>query len=243
MTTAPALEVRQLGVVYGGFRAVDDVSFRIAAGEIAAIIGPNGAGKTSCFNAVCGFVPARGEVLVHGRPIRQADPHAAWKAGIARTFQRLELYLTLSVREHVELAAHYAGARRPAMDADALLDLVGLRGVADTLVMRLPLGQCRLVELARALATGGDVLLLDESSSGLDRRETEEFAQRVRHVQRVSGHTVVLIEHDMTFVQSLATHLLVLDFGRLIADGPTEDVLADRRVHEVYLGAPAEAAG
>lgn len=243
MTAAPALEARGLEVAFGGFRALDNLSFRVGGGEIAAIIGPNGAGKTTCFNAICGFVPARGDVLVHGRPVRGRNPHAAWRAGIARTFQRLELYLTLTVRERIALAGHCArSAGRPAhVDSEGLLELVGLREVGDELVMRLPLGQGRLVELARALATGGDVLLLDESSSGLDRRETEAFAERVRHVQQTLGHTVVLIEHDMTFVRSLATHLLVLDFGQVIADGPTADVLADPRVHEVYLGAPAAA--
>lgn len=234
----PALEVRDLSVQYGGFRALDGFDLTVQPGSIAALIGPNGAGKTTCFNAICGYVRASGSVKVHGRPMKLGDPHRAWAAGLARTFQRLELYLTLSVREHLELAQREARRiERVGAPPDELLELLGLKEEADVLAANLPLGRCRVLELGRALATGGDVLMLDESVSGLDRDESIAFGEVVRQAQVARGVTVVLIEHDLEFVASLATEITVLDFGRLIASGPRDAVLADPRVRDVYLGA------
>lgn len=232
-----ALEIVGLSVSYGGFRALESFDLTVEEGEIAALIGPNGAGKTTCFNAVCGYVRASGSVSVHGEPMRLGDPRRAWAAGLARTFQRLELYLTLTVAEHLELAQREARriGREPE-PVDDLLDLTGLAAERDTMAANLPLGRCRMLELGRALATGGDILLLDESASGLDRDETIAFAELVRAVQRSRRVTVLLIEHDIEFVQSLAGQVSVLDFGRLITTGPRDAVLADPRVRDVYLG-------
>src|SRR5581483_1375875 len=179
------LVVEGLTVNYGGFKANDDVSFHLREGAIHALIGPNGAGKTTCFNAICGFVrPAAGTVRIKGRPVPAGDPHAVWASGVARTFQRLELFWVLSVRDNLELAARRARKlrARAAVDVEAILARTGLDSVAEEVVANLPLGTCRVVELGRALATGADILLLDESSSGLDRAETEAFEAIVRGV-------------------------------------------------------------
>lgn len=233
----PALEVTDLSVSYGGFQALDSFYLTVEKGITAALIGPNGAGKTSCFNAICGYVRASGSVQVHGEPMKLGDPRRAWAAGLARTFQRLELYLTLTVAEHLELAQREARRiGRPAEPLDELLELLGLADERDTMAANLPLGRCRVLELGRALATGGDILMLDESASGLDREETLAFGEVVRTVQRSRGVTVLLIEHDIEFVQSLASQVSVLDFGKLIATGRCDDVLADPRVRDVYLG-------
>lgn len=233
-----ALAASGLTVRYGGFVALDDLSLSVRRGGITALIGPNGAGKTTCFNAICGFVrPAAGTVTVGGRPVRLGDPHAVWRRGIARTFQRLELFWTLSVRENLELARRRARrigrAPRP---VDDLLDLCGLSALADRPAATLPFGTCRVVELGRALATGADVLLLDEASSGLDRDETAVVADLVRRAHRDLALSVFLVEHDMDFVMALSDHILVLDFGRLLAEGSPAEIQASALVRRVYLG-------
>lgn len=239
----PALAVHGLTVRYGGFTALSDFEIEVPRGMIAGLIGPNGAGKTTCFNAICGYVRAEGAVEVFGSPLKLGDSARAWRAGLARTFQRLELFLTLTVREHVELARREAAriGRSPA-SVDEVLDITGLRPDAQSMAATLPLGRARVLELARALATGGEILMLDESASGLDRDETEAFADVVRDVQAARGATVLLIEHDMEFVRSLATQISVLDFGRLVLTASTAEVLADERVREVYLGTNEDAA-
>ena len=233
------LVVDELTVDYGGFRANDQVSFNLREGAIHALIGPNGAGKTTCFNAICGFTrPTGGSVRIKGRPVPPGNPHAVWASGVARTFQRLELFWTLSVRDNLALAARRARKLRdrPAADVEAILARTGLGSVADDVVANLPLGTCRVVELGRALATGADILLLDESSSGLDRAETEAFEAIVRGVAREFDLSVLLIEHDMEFVMALADHIFVLDFGKLIAEGTPTEIQGSPVVHQVYLG-------
>ena len=235
---AAALAVEGLTVHYGGFVALDEVSLSVAPGAMTALIGPNGAGKTTCFNAICGFVrPSAGRVSIEGRPVPLGDPHAVWKQGVARTFQRLELFWTLSVRENLELAWRRARqAGRQSGSVDDLLELCGLSPLASRLASTLPFGTGRVVELARALATGSRILLLDEASSGLDRDETVAFADLVRRAYRELGLSVLLVEHDMEFVMSLAEHIFVLDFGRLIAEGSPAQIQASELVRRVYLG-------
>jgi branched-chain amino acid transport system ATP-binding protein len=233
-----ALSVEALTVRYGGFVALDDVSLSVPRGAMTALIGPNGAGKTTCFNAICGFVrPSAGSLSVDGRRLRTGDPHAVWERGVARTFQRLELFWTLSVRDNLDLA--WRRARRIGRDprpVGELLDICGLDDVAGRTTSTLPFGTCRVVELARALATGAHILLLDEASSGLDRSETATFAALVRRARSELGLSVLLVEHDMDFVMSLAEHIFVLDFGRLIAEGSPVEIQASELVRRVYLG-------
>lgn len=239
----PALQVSELTVAYGGFLAISDVALRVTKGSMVALIGPNGAGKTTCFNAIGGFIrPKRGSAFVDGVAVKLGDPLSLWAAGVGRTFQRLELFWTLSVREHLELAyhrAHRRGAQPPAVDD--VIDLVGLGRVEAVGVAALPLGTCRLVELARALSTGARLLMLDEPSSGLDREETAGFEATVRRVNEERGTSILLVEHDMELVTSLADHVYVLDFGQVIAEGTPQEIQQSAIVQSVYLGAdPAE---
>lgn len=233
-----ALSVEGLTVRYGGFVALEDVSLVVPGRAMTALIGPNGAGKTTCFNAVCGFVrPSAGSVSVDGRALRLGDPHVVWERGIARTFQRLELFWTLPVRDNLELAWRRARriGRQP-RPVNELLAICGLEDVAERTTSTLPFGTCRVVELARALATGAHILLLDEASSGLDRSETATFAELVRRARSEFELSVLLVEHDMDFVMSLAEHIFVLDFGRLIAEGSPAEIQSSELVRRVYLG-------
>ena len=233
-----ALSIEGLTVRYGGFVALNEVSLSVPRGMMTALIGPNGAGKTTCFNAICGFVrPNAGAVRVDGRQVRLGDPHVVWERGVARTFQRLELFWTLSVLDNLELAWRRARrvGRHPRSVED-LLAICGLGEVADRTTSTLPFGTCRVVELARALATGAHILLLDEASSGLDRSETATFAELVRRARSELDLSVLLVEHDMDFVMSLAEHIFVLDFGRLIARGAPAEIQASELVRRVYLG-------
>lgn len=233
-----ALTVVDMTVEYGGFRAVNGVSLLVPPGEIHGLIGPNGAGKTSLFNAICGYVrPKTGQVTVHDKRIRTGSPYAAWKAGIGRTFQKAELFWTLTVRDHIHLARRRAVRRglNPPTEEE-LLGLLGLATIADHTVATLPLGTMRLVELSRALATGSRLLLMDEPCSGLDRSETVEFEQVLRSVHETMDLTFLIVEHDMEFVLSIAGHVVVLDAGRVIAEGSSAQITKDPAVHEAYLG-------
>lgn len=237
-----ALAVSDMTVDYGGFRAVNAVSLYVPSGQVQGLIGPNGAGKTSLFNAICGYVrPRTGRVQVHGRSIRSGSPHAAWKAGLGRTFQKAELFWTLTVRDHMDLARRRAVRRSlEPPTTDHLLDLLGLTPIADETVANLPLGTMRLVELGRALATGSSLLLMDEPCSGLDRSETVEFERVLRSVHDAMKLTFLIVEHDMEFVLSIAGHVVVLDAGRVIAEGNPAQITRDPAVHQAYLGVVAK---
>jgi branched-chain amino acid transport system ATP-binding protein len=241
MADEPALRVEGLTVQFGGFRAVDAVDLDVPAGEIRGLIGPNGAGKSTCFNAMCGTVrPAAGEVYVHGKRIRANSPQAAWKAGIGRTFQRVELFWTLTVRDHIDMARRHAVRRglTPPTTED-LATRLGLAGLEDQIVANLPLGTCRLVELARAIATGANVVFLDEPCSGLDRPETKRLEEAMRSIQQQLGLTFLIVEHDMEFILSIAPRIYVLAFGRVIAEGTPLEIRASVDVREAYLGSTA----
>lgn len=233
-----ALSVRNLTVDFGGYRAVERVGFDVAMGSVTALIGANGAGKTTTFNAIGGFVaPTTHDVMVEGQRLPPMEPYAAWELGIGRTFQKLELFWTLTVRETLELAAWKArGINRLEVGTNALIEQCGLADVADAVVARLPLGTNRVVELARALATGARVLMLDEPSSGLDSRETTEFAETVTRTRESFGYSTLLIEHDMDLVMELATAIVVVDFGRVLAVGSPQEIRESPLVRKAYLG-------
>jgi branched-chain amino acid transport system ATP-binding protein len=225
MADEPALRVEGLTVQFGGFRAVDAVDLDVPAGEIRGLIGPNGAGKSTCFNAMCGTVrPAAGEVYVHGKRIRANSPQAAWKAGIGRTFQRVELFWTLTVRDHIDMARRHAVRRgvTPPTTED-LTTRLGLAGLEDKIVANLPLGTCRLVE----------------PCSGLDRPETKRLEEAMRSIQQQLGLTFLIVEHDMEFILSIAPRIYVLAFGRVIAEGTPLEIRASVDVREAYLGSTA----
>ncbi|HEY7073591.1 MAG TPA: ABC transporter ATP-binding protein [Acidimicrobiales bacterium] len=234
--TAEALVVEEVSVRFGGHLALDRVSLRAAAGEITGLIGPNGAGKTTLFNVVTGLVaPQSGRVLVDGRDVTRLAPYRRARRGLARTFQRLELFGLLTVRENVELAASVRGGRRPGRDADAALDMAGLAGVAEARADELPTGTARRVELARALATGPRVLLLDEPASGQDEAETAAFRQVLLTVAG-EGVSIVLVEHDVHLVMGTCHTVHVLDFGRVLAVGTPREIQGNRAVLDAYLG-------
>jgi branched-chain amino acid transport system ATP-binding protein len=240
---AGALEVIDATVRFGGHVALDGVSLSALPGEVTGLIGPNGAGKTTLFNVVTGLqAPARGRVRLDGEDVTGLSPFRRARRGLARTFQRLELFGLLTVRENVELAAAAGGRSRKVLgrrDAGEALALVGLSGLGEIRADALPTGKARLVELARALATGPRVLLLDEPASGQDDAETEAF-RRVLVDVAARGIAVVLVEHDVKLVMRTCAQVNVLDFGRVLAAGTPAEVQADEAVIDAYLGAAAE---
>ncbi|HET6952268.1 MAG TPA: ABC transporter ATP-binding protein [Acidimicrobiales bacterium] len=242
MSAALALEVSDVTMRFGGHLALNGVSLRADAGQVTGLIGPNGAGKTTLFNIVTGLMtPQRGTVRLAGRDVTGLAPYRRARLGLARTFQRLELFGLLTVGENVELAASVRRRRRgDGPDAAAALRLVGLSGLADVRADELPTGKARLVELARALATGPRVLLLDEPASGQDETETEAFRDVLLSVA-AAGIAVVLVEHDVQLVMRTCAAVHVLDFGQMLAVGTPGEIQADRAVLDAYLGAAPEA--
>ena len=234
-----ALEVDHVTVRFGGNVAVDDVSIDAAAGAVTGLIGPNGAGKTTLFNVVTGLQPpTSGRVSLAGRDVTGLRTAKRARLGLARTFQRLELFGVLTAHDNVRLAADLRGAADPSAVADELLARVGVSFAADVRADQLPTGQARLVELARACACEPSVLLLDEPASGLDEGETHAFGTLLRELA-AEGMAVVLVEHDVPLVLEVCDRIHVLDAGHLLASGTAADIRADSRVHEAYLGGMA----
>ncbi|MXY10194.1 MAG: ABC transporter ATP-binding protein [Acidimicrobiaceae bacterium] len=241
-----------VSVAFSGIRALNDVSLQVEAGERVGLIGPNGAGKTTLFNCLLGILqPDSGRVMLNGADVGGWPVHRRARAGMGRTFQRVELFSDTTVREHLliperirngsgALWKDLIGRGRPRPEeiaaCDAVLELLGIDGLADQPVESLSLGQSRLVEVGRALMTGPQVLLLDEPSSGLDRDETQALAGTLRAVQESRGYAVLLVEHDVSLVADFTERAYVLDSGSLIAEGPTAEVLADPAVRRAYLG-------
>lgn len=237
---SPILEIRGLSKQFGGVTALAGVDLAIQEGEILGVVGPNGSGKTTLFNVVTGVhKPSAGSVSFRGRDITGSAPHAISRAGIGYTFQQAMAFTGLRVLENVQIASEHvragANANNPWPTPLALLDFVGLKTLADQKAGVLPFGSLRLLGLALALATRPALLLLDEPAAGLNDRETTALVGLVRHLPG-HGITVCVIDHDMKLMQMLCRRLAVLDFGSKIADGPTEAVLADPKVLEVYLG-------
>ncbi len=257
MTAGIALEVRDLSIAFGGVVAVDGVSFDVREGEIFSIIGPNGAGKTTLFNIVSGlYRPRGGTVTLHGTPIVGMPPFRLAQMGMARTFQNLQIFFRLSVLENVMIGCcrrekttlladlfHLPSVRRQnaasRAEAMALLDRVGLAGHAQTIAGSLSYGSLKRLEIARALATGPRLLLLDEPAAGCNAVETEEIAEIVRGIVE-DAVAIVLIEHDMKMVMRLSHRVLVLNQGRMLAEGEPAAVRANPDVIKAYLGTHAE---
>jgi branched-chain amino acid transport system ATP-binding protein len=250
--TAPLLEVRSLTRKFGGVTAIDDVSLAVERGEITGVIGPNGAGKTTLFNVISGFTaPTRGEVSFKGTPIVRRGTHRIARLGIGRTFQNLRVFPNMTVFDNVSVGAIGrigfapwraligAAGRRAARDIAELtwtaLERVGLDAAADELAANLPYGRRKYLEVARALATRPDLLILDEPAAGLNETETHELARFIRTLNQ-EGLTVLLVEHDMPLVMSICRRVVVLAAGRKIADGPPAAVQADAGVRQAYLG-------
>lgn len=235
------LEVDDVVVQFGGVVAVDRASFAAERGRITGLIGPNGAGKTTCFNVISGLQrPTRGRVRFDGREITGLSVPRRSRRGIGRTFQRLEAFGSLTVRDNVRVAFDIQRGltglvRRAPADADALLERVGIAAYARERADAIPTGTARLLELARCLAGDPRLLLLDEPSSGLDEAETDAFGELLAGLA-AEGCGILMVEHDMDLVMTVCDTIHVLDFGQVIASGTPGQVRASRRVQEAYLG-------
>lgn len=248
------LEIKNLGISFGGLRAVDDLNITIEKGELYGLIGPNGAGKTTAFNLLTGvYKPTDGSVFLDGQNITGKSTVEINKLGIARTFQNIRLFKKLSVLDNVKVGLHNdykyssiaAILRLPSyfktekiMNEKALeiLKVFGLEGYKDTLASNLPYGQQRKLEIARALATNPKLLLLDEPAAGMNPQETQELMDTIRLVRDKFDMTILLIEHDMKLVGGICERLTVLNFGKILAEGETSEVLNNKEVIKAYIG-------
>lgn len=232
------LEVRQVSVRFGGHMAVNRVDLTVPAGEITGLIGPNGAGKTTLFNVITGLqAPTDGTVHLDGKDVTRVSAHRRARMGVARTFQRLELFGSLSVRDNVLAAAELnrSPGRSPVEVADELLARVGLGSQAHQRADALSTGNARLVELARAMACRPSVLLLDEPASGLDEHESEQFSQILQELA-ADGLAVLIVEHDVPLVMRICSRITVLDLGVVLAAGTPAEVQSNDQVIAAYLG-------
>ena len=255
MADDPLLTLRGVCKSFGGIQAVHSISFDVRAGESIGLVGPNGAGKTTLFNCVCGQLrPEQGDIIFDGMALSGLPTYKRARLGIGRTYQRIEVFTDMSVRDHLMVAERarrgegrlwrdLLNMSKPTPDeaerVQATLELVGIAHLADLSVNSLGLGNCRLVELARALAGEPKILLADEPSSGLDLHETAEVAMVLRTVQRERGTAVLLVEHDLAMVADVVDRTVVMDLGSMLAEGTFDEVMADPGVRNAYLGQSA----
>ena len=252
MSTENVLHIEHLTMRFGGVVAVNDLSMDINKGEIVALIGPNGAGKTTAFNMVTGvYQPTEGKIFLHGQDITGHRPDEITKLGIARTFQNIRLFSSMTVFENVLTARHLrrtssfltatfrlnaAEEKKMREESEALLKEVGLYELKDEKATSLPYGKQRLLEIARALSTQPKVLLLDEPAAGMNPQETEELGAFIRQIKDKFDLTVFLIEHHMNLVMDISDRINVIDFGRQISEGTPSEVQNDPAVIAAYLG-------
>jgi branched-chain amino acid transport system ATP-binding protein len=252
MAEAPLLSLLGVSKSFGGIHAVHDISSDVHAGESVGLVGPNGAGKTTLFNCVCGQLRnEQGDITFRGNPLVGVPTFKRARLGIGRTYQKVEVFTDMSVRDHLLVAERSRQgegrlwkdllnmSRVTAAEIDnvnATMELVGISSLAETSVNALGLGHCRLVELARALATEPQILLADEPSSGLDIHETAEVAKVLRTVQRERGTAILLVEHDLSMVGEVVDRTVVMDLGTKLAEGTFDEVMANPAVRQAYLG-------
>jgi len=248
------LEVKKLGISFGGLRAVDDLTMSIVEGSLVGLIGPNGAGKTTVFNMLTGvYAPTNGKIELDGKNIIGMRPNQICEAGIARTFQNIRLFSKMSVLDNVKIALHnqvnysllesflhigtyYKKEEDMNTKAMEILKVFDLQEQADYKASNLPYGKQRKLEIARALATNPKLLLLDEPAAGMNPNETAELMKTIELVRKKFKVTILLIEHDMKLVAGICEYLYVLNFGTLLTNGAPTEVLHDKRVITAYLG-------
>lgn len=251
---APILEVNNISLSFGGVKAITDTSFRVLRHEIRAIIGPNGAGKSSLLNCINGiYKPQQGSIVFQGKVLEKNSPNIIARLGVSRTFQNLALFKRMSVLDNilvgrrlhmsanfVEVALQLPRARKEEMAnrerCEEIIDFLEIRDIRDTPVGKLPYGLQKKVELGRALATEAEVLLLDEPMAGMNVEEKRDMCRFILKVNDVIGTTMVLIEHDMGVVMDISDNVVVLDYGKIIADGPPDEVRSNQNVIDAYLG-------
>ncbi|WP_422368182.1 ABC transporter ATP-binding protein [Pelagibius sp.] len=251
---APILELSNISLSFGGVRAITDTSFKVLAHEIRAIIGPNGAGKSSMLNCINGiYKPQEGTVAFKGEVLAKINPNSIARKGISRTFQNLALFKRMSVLDNIlvgrrlhmnanvlEVALQLPRARREEKEnrvkSEEIVEFLEIEDIRDTPVGKLPYGLQKKVELGRALATEAEVLLLDEPMAGMNVEEKREMCRFILKVNDELGTTMVLIEHDMGVVMDISDSVVVLDYGKVIADGPPEEVRSNQDVIDAYLG-------
>jgi len=259
MGKLPVLDVRNLGIDFGGLTAVDGFNITIGPTEISGLIGPNGAGKTTIFNLLTGvYQPTRGSVLINGIDIKGMPIHKVNKLGIARTFQNIRLFADMSALDNVKVGMHnnikcsflasllhlpsyYKAEKESTAKAMELLEFMGLADVAHVKAGSLPYGVQRRLEIVRALATNPSIILLDEPAAGMNPSETAELMHQIRRIRDTFHIAIFLIEHDMNLVMNVCEAIAVINYGRLIAKGTPEEIRANPAVIEAYLGKEEDA--
>jgi branched-chain amino acid transport system ATP-binding protein len=256
--SAPVVEAKNVTIRFGGLTAVSDFNLLITGNELVGLIGPNGAGKTTIFNMLTGvYKPTEGEIFASGVSTKGIKPHEITALGLARTFQNIRLFKELTVLENVKIGGHihykysgtaavlhtnrfHAAEDAAEVEALALLDIFGLRDRADDYAKNLPYGDQRRLEIARALSAKPKLLLLDEPAAGLNDRETRDLMETIHDIRQRFNIAILLIEHNMELVMGICERIIVVSFGKTIAQGTPEQVRSNPTVIEAYLGEPAE---